>query len=445
MIETGLALGAAFFGAALGAAFFGAAFFSPDFEGAFLAAGLASLASAAGFFSASVLAQANVDQITEEGVKRADAGAAEQRRVEQIANQTADLLNDYNTVSKVVDGLVTYNSLLQRQVNNQESEMQALAESIDNVALIAYEFVGPAISTREIALAQDNFPEIGAIDPGNPAANHVRFDMANNISLVDHLRNDPGDSLVFDCRVSRVGAALTGRPHISYTLKRNPIFDPYRTSGLPDQGFVLCDSVRNAAGRWVTDRFYADLGVPLVRRDVAVVARLDPEKEMSCFFCAMQRRKALLAVAAEQGSVVSVKYEERIGMVVADFVLVSPQAAAEAGTADDEVLVALREAGVAFATHLSNDVGDLEQQVRELVVELLLLLPALELDQLLEPRDRGARLVGLLRTEQQRAQRHFVAGYETKGAYREYLGRFEIHCLLSPLESVRLTLAATID
>jgi tRNA(Ile)-lysidine synthase TilS/MesJ len=59
--------------------------------------------------------------------------------------------------------------------------------------------------------------------------------------------------------------------------------------------------LRSAEGeRWL-DRFYADLGVPLVRRDVAVVARLDPEKEMSCFFCAMQRRKALLAVAAEQG------------------------------------------------------------------------------------------------------------------------------------------------
>jgi hypothetical protein len=87
-------------------------------------------------FSTPVLAQATVDQVTAEGEKRADAGAAEQRRVEQIAEQTADLLNEYNTVSKVVDGLVTYNSLLQRQVNNQEEEKQALRESIDNVALI---------------------------------------------------------------------------------------------------------------------------------------------------------------------------------------------------------------------------------------------------------------------------------------------------------------------
>ena len=87
-------------------------------------------------FSASVFAQASVDQVTEEGEKRADAGAAEQKRVEQIADQTNDLLNEFNTVSKVVDGLVTYNSLLQRQVTNQENEKLALRESIDNVALI---------------------------------------------------------------------------------------------------------------------------------------------------------------------------------------------------------------------------------------------------------------------------------------------------------------------
>jgi len=87
-------------------------------------------------FSASAFAQANIDQVTEEGEKRADAGAAEQQRVEQIADQTNDLLNEYNTVSKVVDGLVTYNSLLQRQVDNQETEKAALGESIVNVALI---------------------------------------------------------------------------------------------------------------------------------------------------------------------------------------------------------------------------------------------------------------------------------------------------------------------
>jgi hypothetical protein len=91
--------------------------------------------------SAPVFAQATVDQVTAEGIKRADAGAAEQQRVEQIATQTDELLAEYNTLAKVVDGLKTYNSLLQRQVENQQSEKQALAESIDNVALIERQIV----------------------------------------------------------------------------------------------------------------------------------------------------------------------------------------------------------------------------------------------------------------------------------------------------------------
>lgn len=91
--------------------------------------------------SASVFAQATVDQVIAEGEKRNDAGAAEQQRVEQIAAQTDALLNDYNTLSKVVDGLITYNSLLQRQVDNQELEKTALAESIDSVALIERQII----------------------------------------------------------------------------------------------------------------------------------------------------------------------------------------------------------------------------------------------------------------------------------------------------------------
>ena len=91
--------------------------------------------------STSVFAQATADQVMQEGEKRNDAGAAEQARVEQVADQTEDLVAQFNTESKVVDGLRTYNSLLQRQVDNQEAEKSALAESIINVALIERQII----------------------------------------------------------------------------------------------------------------------------------------------------------------------------------------------------------------------------------------------------------------------------------------------------------------
>ncbi len=83
----------------------------------------------------------DVDDVTQAGEQRADAGAQEQQRVETLANQTDKLLTEYRTVTKVVDGLKVYNNLLQRQVDNQQAEMDALAESIDNVALIERQIV----------------------------------------------------------------------------------------------------------------------------------------------------------------------------------------------------------------------------------------------------------------------------------------------------------------
>jgi TolA-binding protein len=86
-------------------------------------------------------AQTTVTQVTQAGEKRADDGAAEQTRVEQVADQTEALLASYKTELKVVDGLKVYNSLLQRQIDNQMAEKTALSESIDSVALIERQIV----------------------------------------------------------------------------------------------------------------------------------------------------------------------------------------------------------------------------------------------------------------------------------------------------------------
>lgn len=91
--------------------------------------------------SSPVFAQTTVDQVTQAGEQRADEGAAEQQRIEQVANQTDQLLAQYETELKVVDGLKVYNGLLQRQIDNQEAEKVALSESIDSVALIERQII----------------------------------------------------------------------------------------------------------------------------------------------------------------------------------------------------------------------------------------------------------------------------------------------------------------
>ncbi len=104
------------------------------------------------------------------------------------------------------------------------------APYFDGFSVKVFPYVGPGMATRELDLANDNFPDIGAIDLGNLGNNHVRFDSANNISLAAHLRNDPGDSMVIDIVPVRSGAVLAGSPVMHWTMDQNPLFNPYRTS-----------------------------------------------------------------------------------------------------------------------------------------------------------------------------------------------------------------------
>ncbi len=91
--------------------------------------------------SSAALNAATIQEVTDAGEARADAAAADQQRVDQLANQIDQLVVDYQTEAKVVDGLKVYNGLLQRQVDNQVAEMDALRESIDNVALIERQII----------------------------------------------------------------------------------------------------------------------------------------------------------------------------------------------------------------------------------------------------------------------------------------------------------------
>ncbi len=77
-----------------------------------------------------------IDEIMQEGERRASAGVREQKQVDSVADQTEKIVNDFRAVIKVVDGLKIYNALLQTQLDNQEAEMKALSDSIANIALI---------------------------------------------------------------------------------------------------------------------------------------------------------------------------------------------------------------------------------------------------------------------------------------------------------------------
>lgn len=84
---------------------------------------------------------ADLSQVNEEGYKRNTAGKASQDKVNALSEKTADIVSEFKTVSKLVDGLKVYNDLLAIQVKNQEKTMVAIHESIKNVSTIERQIV----------------------------------------------------------------------------------------------------------------------------------------------------------------------------------------------------------------------------------------------------------------------------------------------------------------
>ena len=87
------------------------------------------------------LAQDAVDKVMDVGEKRVAEGVAAQSQVEKLSDQVRDIEAEYRQELKVVDGLKVYNSLLQKQVDNQNAEITSLSESIDKVSLIERQIV----------------------------------------------------------------------------------------------------------------------------------------------------------------------------------------------------------------------------------------------------------------------------------------------------------------
>jgi hypothetical protein len=90
--------------------------------------------------SPALLAQAT-DQIVATGEKRVAEGKAAQQKIDKLSDQTGDIVTDYREVTKVVEGLMVYNGLLQKQVNNQLEEVAALQDSIGKVSLIERQII----------------------------------------------------------------------------------------------------------------------------------------------------------------------------------------------------------------------------------------------------------------------------------------------------------------
>ncbi len=85
--------------------------------------------------AASTSAQ-SLDAILDVGKARTAEARSSQAKIDRLADETRDLLADYKTVMKQIDGLKVYNARLERQIANQNARIADIDESISEAAVI---------------------------------------------------------------------------------------------------------------------------------------------------------------------------------------------------------------------------------------------------------------------------------------------------------------------
>jgi hypothetical protein len=78
-------------------------------------------------------------------------GRKSQIKIDEITDDTRDLLSQFKQVMKVVDGLKVYNQQQRRLIKNQNEELTELGQSIDNVTVIERQ-IGPLIERMIVNL-----------------------------------------------------------------------------------------------------------------------------------------------------------------------------------------------------------------------------------------------------------------------------------------------------
>lgn len=96
----------------------------------------AAFAVAVGAMAISAANAQSLDSVFSADERRIRLAQQSQERIDKIVEDTRSALDQYRSVTKELDGLNVYNTLLQRQIDNQNLEINDLTQSIDQVTVI---------------------------------------------------------------------------------------------------------------------------------------------------------------------------------------------------------------------------------------------------------------------------------------------------------------------
>ncbi|MEM8982311.1 MAG: DUF3450 domain-containing protein [Pseudomonadota bacterium] len=98
---------------------------------------LAVIGAAIGMLLAAGTATAqSVDRVLEAEKQRVRQNQEAQKRIDNIVQQTNEIVNDYRGVTKEIDGLKIYNRLMEAQTAKQQAKLDEITESMEKANVI---------------------------------------------------------------------------------------------------------------------------------------------------------------------------------------------------------------------------------------------------------------------------------------------------------------------
>jgi DNA repair exonuclease SbcCD ATPase subunit len=95
-----------------------------------------SVAVSATLVATAALAETNLQPVLDASQQITSSATQSQQKIDKIADQVQEKLQQYRTVNKETEGLNVYNSQLEKQIANQLEEMKQLNLDIDRVSVI---------------------------------------------------------------------------------------------------------------------------------------------------------------------------------------------------------------------------------------------------------------------------------------------------------------------
>ena len=141
-----------------------------------LIAALVAAGTLSGAAAAAAVHAASLDSVLQVGEAKNKAARESQVKIDRLADETRDLLTDYKTVTKQIDGLKVYNDRLQRQIDNQLVRIGEIDEAIDQVTIISRQMLPLAIRMVD---GLETFVELD-----------VPFHMEERMQRIEFLRNN---------------------------------------------------------------------------------------------------------------------------------------------------------------------------------------------------------------------------------------------------------------